>query len=123
MRDAAFCRSPDAAQRHKRVYARLRRAMAVRCRAGVVTMAASVAVPALRSSVKNAAPRPGARHALNQPLASPVKEKYSPAAVRKHETTSMALSSCNPLSPITCSSDITENTSAAVSTQRGQFLR
>jgi hypothetical protein len=27
-------RSPDAAQRHKRVHARLRRAMAVRCRAG-----------------------------------------------------------------------------------------
>src|SRR5260370_42213210 len=27
-------RAPDAAQRHQRVYARLRRAMAVRCRAG-----------------------------------------------------------------------------------------
>src|SRR5882672_6880414 len=31
----ALLRSPDAAQRHQRVYARLRRAMAVRSRAGV----------------------------------------------------------------------------------------
>jgi NAD(P)-dependent dehydrogenase (short-subunit alcohol dehydrogenase family) len=41
--DMGMLRSPDAAQRHKRVYARLRRAMAlreaVRCRAGVVTNA------------------------------------------------------------------------------------
>jgi hypothetical protein len=40
--------SPDAAQRE-----------AVRCRAGVVTKAAFGTIPALRSSVKNAAPRPG----------------------------------------------------------------
>jgi hypothetical protein len=56
-------RAPDAVQRvalcHKRVYARLRQAMAVRCRAGAVKKAASVTVPVLRSSVKNAASRPG----------------------------------------------------------------
>src|SRR6202011_3623930 len=37
-------------------------------------------------------------YALNQPLASPVKEKYKPAAVRAQETISMALSSSRPLS-------------------------
>src|SRR3954453_19380422 len=45
-------RAPDAAQRHKHVYARFRRAMAlrgaVRCRAGVVPSAVFVTVPALR---------------------------------------------------------------------------
>jgi hypothetical protein len=50
-------RSPDAAQRHKRVYARLRRAMAlreaVRCRAGApVCTRRETGVPVLRSSVK-----------------------------------------------------------------------
>src|SRR5258707_10934788 len=71
---------------------------------------AFVTVPALRSGMKNAAPRPGheSDYALNQPLASPVKEKYSPAAVRAQETTSIALSSCNPPAPITCSSETTE---------------
>jgi hypothetical protein len=44
---------------------------------------------------KNASPRnDGTKnyYALNQPCASPVKEKYSPAAVSAHETISMALS-------------------------------
>src|SRR5437762_8935855 len=62
-------------------------------------------------------------YALNQPTASPVKEKYSPAAVSTQDTTSMALSSCTPLAEITCTSEITDSTSAAASTQRGQFLR
>src|SRR5665647_3397126 len=35
----------------------------------------------------------------------------------------MALSNCTPLSPITCTSEITDKTSAAASTQRGQFFR
>src|SRR5258708_2821971 len=48
-------------------------------------------------------------HPLNQPWASPVKEKYNPAAVRAQDTTSMALSSCNPLSPMPCTSEITES--------------
>src|SRR5882757_3715472 len=63
------------------------------------------------------------RYPLNQPRASPVKEKYSPEAVRKQEKISMQLSSCRPLSPMICTSEITENTNEAISTQRGQFLR
>ena len=35
----------------------------------------------------------------------------------------MPLSSSTPFSPITCTSEITDSTSAAASTQRGQFLR
>src|SRR5450755_1466027 len=62
-------------------------------------------------------------YALNQPLASPVKEKYSPAAVRMQETISIALSTCTPLSPVICNSEITESPNEATSTQRGQFLR
>ena len=42
----------------------------------------------------------GRSYALNQPTASPVKEKYSPAAVSAQDTTSMALSSCTPLAEI-----------------------
>src|SRR4051794_8399650 len=74
---------------------------------------------------KGAAPRPGHERpqALNQPLASPVKEKYSPVAVSAQETTSIALSSCTPLSPMICASEITESASEASSAQRGQFLR
>jgi hypothetical protein len=54
--DAAYIpRAPDAAQR-----AALRGV--VRCRAGAVTNTALAAIPALRSGMKNAAPRPG--HAL-----------------------------------------------------------
>src|SRR4051794_23177630 len=53
-----FVRAPDAAQRaappHKRVYARLRRAMVVRCRAGAVTNTALGTVPVLRSSAEEA---------------------------------------------------------------------
>src|SRR6266851_255104 len=55
-------RAPDAAQRHQRVNARLRRAaLAAWCAAdpGSVLHSAPSWVPALRSSVKNAAPRPG----------------------------------------------------------------
>src|SRR6195256_5879914 len=56
-------RAPDAAQRHKRVYARLRRAMAlrgaVRCRAGAQLSSMVTGVPVLRSGMKNAASRPG----------------------------------------------------------------
>src|SRR3981189_1249314 len=62
-------------------------------------------------------------YALNQPRASPVKEKYSPAAVRAHETISMPLSSCRPLSPTICTSEMTDSTNEATSAQRGQFLR
>src|SRR5579863_1161610 len=51
-------RAPDAAQRHKRVYARLRRAMRCAADAGPTELVAAW-VPALRSSVKDAAPRPG----------------------------------------------------------------
>jgi len=47
-RSAAFPRT----QRRQRVYARLRRAMAVRCRAGVQLYSAFVMVPALRSSAR-----------------------------------------------------------------------
>ncbi len=61
-------------------------------------------------------------HIVDAPLASPVKEKYSPAAVKAHDTISMALSSCTPLSPMICTSEITESTRAAASAQRGQFL-
>src|SRR5580692_841888 len=60
---------------------------------------------------------------LNQPWASPVNEKYRPAAVRAQETTSIALSSCMPLSPRISASEITESTNEATSAQRGQFLR
>ena len=62
-------------------------------------------------------------YALNQPCASPVKEKYSPAAVSTQETISMPLSSSTPLSPITATSEITDSTRTAANTQRGQFLR
>src|ERR1700722_1868313 len=62
-------------------------------------------------------------YALNQPLASPVKEKYKPAAVRAQETISMALSSSRPASPMICTSEMSDSTSAANSAQRGQFLR
>src|SRR5882724_11151848 len=55
--------APDAAQRHKRVYARLRRAMALaeRCAAepGPLRTPVLGTVPALRSGMKDAAPRPG----------------------------------------------------------------
>jgi len=68
--------APDAARRHKRVYARLRRANgpcgAVRCRAiraftrvfdarygPACSRLQESGVPALRSGMKNAAPRPG----------------------------------------------------------------
>src|SRR5664279_2757911 len=64
-----------------------------------------------------------ANHPLNQPCASPVKEKYSPAAVSAQETISMALSSSTPLEPIVCASEMTDSTSEASSTQRGQFFR
>ena len=63
------------------------------------------------------------RYALNQPLASPVKEKYSPAAVSTQETISMPVSNSRPFTPIICTSEIAESTSAAASIQRGQFLR
>src|SRR3954468_17265832 len=63
--------APDAAQRHKRVYARLRRAMALakRCAAepGPLRTPAFGTVPALRSGMKKAAPRPG--HGSLLPLA------------------------------------------------------
>ena len=62
-------------------------------------------------------------HALNQPTASPVKEKYSPAAVSAQEITSMPLSNSTPLTPMICTSEITDSTKAAANTQRGQFLR
>src|ERR1700754_610054 len=56
-------RAPDAAQRHKRVYARLRRAMAlrgaVRCRAGAVTDAGAWDGP---GSAKHHAAKSGALH-------------------------------------------------------------
>src|SRR6202162_1474978 len=48
-------------------------------------------------------------YALNQPLASPVKEKYSPAAVRAQETTSIPLSNCTPHSPTICTSEIADS--------------
>src|SRR5882757_4993979 len=64
----------------------------------------------------------GYYYALNQPRASPVKEKYSPAAVRAQETISMALSNCRPPSPMICTSEITDSTREANSAQRGQFL-
>src|SRR3954452_8745078 len=61
-----FSATSDAAQRDKRVYARLRRAMAlreaVRCRAGAVQSAVFLAIPVLRSSAPQelrAASRPG----------------------------------------------------------------
>src|SRR6266567_5633051 len=69
------------------------------------------------------APRNDEGYALNQPRASPVKEKYSPAAVSAQETISMPLSNCSPLSPIICTSEMTESTREATSAQRGQFLR
>jgi len=40
-----------------------------------------------------------------------------------HETISMPLSSCRPLSPMICTSEMIESTNAAASAQRGQFLR
>src|SRR4051812_13884955 len=67
--------------------------------------------------------RPKASHASNHPTASPVKEKYSPAAVSAQEITSMPLSNARPFSPISCTREITDSTSAAASAQRGQFLR
>ncbi len=45
-----YSRAPDAAQRDKRVYARLRRAMAMRCRAGAYKT--EVWIPPLRSSAR-----------------------------------------------------------------------
>src|ERR1700720_2434994 len=62
-------------------------------------------------------------YALNQPCASPVKEKYKPAAVSAQDTTSMVLSICSPPSPTIWNSEITESASEASSTQRGQFFR
>jgi uncharacterized membrane protein YecN with MAPEG domain len=63
-------RAPDAAQRLKRVYARLRRAMALakRCAAepGSRYDGVRTGVPALRSGMKNAAPRPG--HVRTRPV-------------------------------------------------------
>jgi hypothetical protein len=53
-----LARAPGAAQHHKRVYARLRRAMVVRCRTGV-HLGRKRWVPALRRGVKDTAPRPG----------------------------------------------------------------
>jgi hypothetical protein len=61
--------------------------------------------------------------ASNHPTASPVKEKYSPAAVSAQEITSMPLSNARPFSPISCTREITDSTRAATSTQRGQLLR
>src|SRR6266508_1002649 len=57
---------------------------------------------------KSAFAHPTQVYALNQPTASPVKEKYNPAAVSAQEITSMPLSNCTPLSPITCTSEITD---------------
>src|SRR6266404_8721355 len=56
----------------------------------------------------------GRSYALNQPTASPVKEKYRPAAVSAQDTTSIALSSCTPLAAITCTNESTDSTRAAV---------
>src|SRR6266540_7129386 len=72
---------------------------------------------------KSAFAHPTQVYALNQPTASPVKEKYNPAAVSAQEITSMPLSNCTPLSPITCTSEITDSTRAAASAKRGQLLR
>src|SRR5829696_8115619 len=72
---------------------------------------------------KTAFAHPTHAHALNHPTASPVKEKYNPAAVSAQEITSIPLSNCTPLSPITCTSEITDSTRAAASAKRGQFLR
>src|SRR5712672_2542585 len=74
-------------------------------------------------SMLRIAPEMTMPHALNQPLASPVKEQYSPASVSAQDTMSTKLSSCTPLSPITCVNEIVDSTSAAASAQRGQFLR
>jgi hypothetical protein len=61
---------PDAAQRE-----------AVRCRAGVHMQAVSLWVPALRSSAKNAAPRPG--HETYFPIASATRPSV-PTMTRHH---------------------------------------
>src|SRR5258705_13173291 len=61
-RPTGSTRSPDAVQRHQSVHARLRRATrAAWCVAdpGSIVPLALLWVPALRSSVKYAAPRPG----------------------------------------------------------------
>ena len=42
---------------------------------------------------------------------------------RVEPSISIALSTCTPLSPVICSSEITESPNEATSTQRGQFLR
>src|SRR6185437_3183082 len=96
-------------------------------RTSVIPDAPCGADPESRDSGFDASHRPGMTirnvHPLNQPCASPVKEKYSPAAVSEQETISMALSSSTPLSPIVCASETTDSTSEATSTQRGQFFR
>jgi hypothetical protein len=43
-------RFPGVAQRHQRLYARLRRAMAVRCRPGIATNSKLVTIPDQRCS-------------------------------------------------------------------------
>src|SRR5580693_50292 len=65
-------------------------------RAGPATHQAEMAAMAARQDGGHGATAPlptllSPCYALNQPLASPVKEKYNPAAVRAQETISMAL--------------------------------
>ena len=72
-------RAPDAAQRHQRVYARLRRAMAVRCRAGAHILRDVVVGPGVRRDDSSSRER----HSVDRDFLIDLFADFGPVTIRR----------------------------------------